>query len=361
MRLLASPERQAILENIKSLMLLKLTSKPKVKAMPTAPSPQNHLRQNDLITVFGGTGFLGRHIVRRLSKTGYRLRIATRRPNEALFLKTNGKPGQIEIVQANLRDADSIAAALEGAHGVVNAVGILFESGKQKFDALLARGAAVLAQKAAAQGISHMVHISAIGADSESPSVYAQNKALGEKAILELMPQAHILRPSIVIGPEDDFFNRFGAMSMLAPALPLIGGGETRFQPVSVFDVADAVAACFGSATFGSAAAGIYELGGPDIYSFKDLMVLLNEQTGHNRLLVPLPFFAARLIASVAQFSTLIGMQPLLTPDQLLLLKRDNIVSDGFEERGLAALGIEARPIENELDYLARYRPHGKK
>ena len=329
--------------------------------MPSAPSPQNRLRENDLITVFGGTGFLGRHIVRRLSKAGYRLRIATRRPNEALFLKTNGKPGQIEIVQANLRDADSIAAALEGAHGVVNAVGILFESGKQKFDALLARGAAVLAQKAAAQGISHMVHISAIGADSESPSSYARNKALGESAILELMPQAHILRPSIVIGPEDDFFNRFGAMSMLAPALPLIGGGETRFQPVSVFDVADAVAACFGSAAFGSAAAGIYELGGPDIYSFKALMVLLNEQTGRNRLLVPLPFFAARLIASVAQFSTLIGMQPLLTPDQLLLLKRDNIVSDGFAERGLAALGIEARPIENELDYLARYRPHGKK
>ena len=319
-------------------------------------SALNSLPPNALITVFGGTGFLGRHIVRRLSKTGYRLRIATRRPNEALFLKTNGTPGQIDIVQANIRDAASIAAALDGADAVVNAVGILYESGKQKFDAVQARGAALIADAAAKHGLSHMVHISAIGADGDSASSYAQSKATGEAAVQELMPQAHILRPSIVIGPEDDFFNRFAAMAMLAPALPLIGGGETRYQPVSVFDVAEAVAACLSGA-----APGLYELGGPDILSFKQLMEMLNGATGRNRLLVPLPFFAANMIAAIAQFSTLLGIQPLLTPDQIILLKSDNIVGADFAERDLAALGIEARPIAGQLDYLARFRPHGKK
>ncbi|MCH1542835.1 MAG: complex I NDUFA9 subunit family protein [Alphaproteobacteria bacterium] len=327
------------------------------------PAP-NALSKNALITIFGGTGFLGRHIVRRLSKQGYRLRIATRRPNEALFLKTNGKPGQIEIVQANIRDAASIAAALDGAQGVVNAVGILFESGKQKFEAVQARGAALVADAAAKQGITHMVHISAIGADADSASSYATSKATGEAAVLECVPQAHILRPSIVIGPEDDFFNRFAAMSMVAPALPLIGGGETRYQPVSVFDVAEAVAACLGGSADSpkaGAEAGIYELGGPDILSFKQLMEMLNGATGRNRLLVPLPFFAAAMIAAVAQFSTLIGVSPLLTPDQIILLKSDNIVGDDKTVRDFAALGISPRPIAGQLDYLSRYRPHGKK
>ena len=314
------------------------------------------LPQNALITVFGGTGFLGRHIVRRLSKSGHRLRIATRRPNEALFLKTNGTPGQIDIVQANIRDAASIAAALEGADAVINTVGILYESGRQKFDAVQAWGAALIADAAANCGLSHMVHISAIGADANSESSYAQSKATGETAVQELMPQAHILRPSIVIGPEDDFFNRFASMAMLAPALPLIGGGETRYQPVSVFDVADAVAACLNGAK-----SDIYEIGGPDILSFKQLMELLNQETGRKRLLLPLPFFVASMIAAIAQFSALFGMQPLLTPDQIILLKSDNIVGADFTNRDLAALGIEARPIAGELGYLARYRPHGKK
>lgn len=323
--------------------------------------PASHmLSQNALITVFGGTGFLGRHIVRRLSKQGYRLRIATRRPNEALFLKTNGKPGQIEIMQANIRDAASVAAALDGAQGVVNAVGILFESGKQKFDAVQARGAALIGDAAAKQGITHMVHISAIGADADSASSYAQSKATGEAAVMACVPTAHILRPSIVIGPEDDFFNRFAAMSMIAPALPLIGGGTTRYQPVSVFDVAEAVAACLGS-TDQKIDAGNYELGGPDILTFKQLMELLNEVTGRHRWLMPLPFFAARMIAALAQFSTLIGVAPLLTPDQIILLKSDNIVSDEAHGRDFAALGITPRPIAGQLDYLARYRPHGKK
>lgn len=309
------------------------------------------LQKNALITVFGGTGFLGRHIVRRLAKAGYRLRIATRRPNEALFLKTNGVPGQIDIVQANIRDEASTQAALAGADGVVNAVGILFESGKQKFHALQAEGAARIAAAAKAEGIAHMVHISAIGADAASASLYAQSKAAGEDAVMAALPQAHILRPSIVIGPEDDFFNRFAGMAMLAPALPLIGGGVTKYQPVSVFDVATAVEACFAGAQ-----AGLYELGGPDVLSFKQLMEMLLAEIGRDRLLVPLPFAAAAPIAALAQFMP----KPLLTPDQLILLKCDNLVAEGA--RSFADLGVVPQPIAGILpDYLARYRPAGKK
>ena len=308
------------------------------------------LEQDSLITVFGGTGFLGRHIVRSLAKRGWRLRIATRRPNEAGHLKTNGSPGQIELVHANIRDDASVAAAMQGADAVVNAVGILFESGKQKFAAVQADGAARVAEAAAQTGIEHMVHVSAIGADAASASLYAQSKAAGEQAVLAAMPGAHILRPSIVVGPEDDFFNRFGAMAMLAPALPLIGGGETRYQPVVVFDVAAAVAACFDGA-----AGGTYELGGPDVLSFKQLMRMLLDEISRNRLLVPLPFAAARLIATVAQFMP----RPLLTPDQVILLKSDNIVAS--DARGLSDLGISAQPIAAILpDYLSRYRPAGK-
>lgn len=309
------------------------------------------LRKNALITVFGGTGFLGRHIVKRLAKAGYRLRIATRRPNEALFLKTNGTPGQIEIVQANIRDDASTKAALSGADGVVNAVGILFESGKQKFHALQAEGAARIGEAAKAEGIEAMVHISAIGADANSASLYAQSKAAGEAAITAALPQSHILRPSIVVGPEDDFFNRFAAMAMIAPALPLIGGGVTQYQPVSVFDVAAAVEACFAGAD-----AGIYELGGPDRLSFKQLMEMLLAETGRDRLLVPMPFAAARVIATFAQFMP----KPLLTPDQLILLKSDNVVADGA--RGFDEFGLTPEPIAGLLpSYLARYRPSSKK
>lgn len=309
------------------------------------------LHKNALITVFGGTGFLGRHIVKRLAKAGYRLRIATRRPNEALFLKTNGTPGQIEIVQANIRDDASTKAALSGADGVVNAVGILFESGKQKFHALQAEGAARIGEAAKAEGIEAMVHISAIGADANSASLYAQSKAAGEAAITAALPQSHILRPSIVVGPEDDFFNRFAAMAMIAPALPLIGGGVTQYQPVSVFDVAAAVEACFAGAD-----AGIYELGGPDRLSFKQLMEMLLAETGRDRLLVPMPFAAARMIATFAQFMP----KPLLTPDQLILLKSDNVVADGA--RGFGEFGLTPEPIAGLLpSYLARYRPSSKK
>ena len=309
------------------------------------------LEQNSLITIFGGTGFLGRHIVARLAKRGWRLRIVTRRPNEALHVKTNGVPGQIELVQGNIRDDASVAAALDGADAVINAVGILFESGKQKFAAVQAEGAQRIAHMAAQQGITHFVQISAIGADENSASLYAQSKAAGEQAVLQAVPSAHILRPSIVVGPEDDFFNRFGAMAMLAPALPLIGGGDTRYQPVAVFDVAAAVEACLDGA-----AGDIYELGGPDVLSFKQLMQMLLAEIRRDRLLVPLPFAAAKLIAAFAQFMP----KPLLTPDQVILLKSDNIVSD--EAAGFEALAITPQPIAAIVpDYLARYRPAGKK
>ena len=309
------------------------------------------LEQNSLITIFGGTGFLGRHIVARLAKRGWRLRIVTRRPNEALHVKTNGVPGQIELVQGNIRDDASVAAALDGADAVINAVGILFESGKQKFAAVQAEGAQRIAQMAAQQGIAHFVQISAIGADENSASLYAQSKAAGEQAVLQALPSAHILRPSIVVGPEDDFFNRFSAMAMLAPALPLIGGGDTRYQPVAVFDVAAAVEACLDGA-----AGDIYELGGPDVLSFKQLMQMLLAEIRRDRLLVPLPFAAAKLIAAFAQFMP----KPLLTPDQVILLKSDNIVSD--EAAGFEALAITPQPIAAIVpDYLARYRPAGKK
>tara|TARA_B110000971_G_scaffold220351_1_gene263704 strand:+ start:1172 stop:2143 length:972 start_codon:yes stop_codon:yes gene_type:complete len=313
------------------------------------------LQKNARITVFGGTGFVGRHTVRRLAKAGYQIRVATRRPNEALHLKTGGKPGQIEIVQANIRDDASVANALEGADAAINAVGILFETGKQKFATVQAQGGVRVAKAAAAEKIKNFVHISAIGADAQSASLYAQSKAAAEHGVLEALPTAHILRPSIVIGPEDDFFNRFAGLAMVAPALPLIGGGTTRYQPVSVFDVAAAVEACL-TGTQARAPSGTYELGGPDVLTFKQLMELLLVEIGRNRLLVPMPFLAARVIASVAQFMP----KPLLTPDQLILLKSDNLVGDNA--MGFDTLGLKPTPIAALLpDYLWRFRPSGKK
>ncbi|MEC8247683.1 MAG: complex I NDUFA9 subunit family protein, partial [Pseudomonadota bacterium] len=248
--------------------------------------------EKGLVVVFGGSGFVGRHIVRRLAKDGFKLRAVMRRPNEALFLKTAGRTGQIELVQGNIRDEASSRAALQGASAVINAVGILYETGPQKFDAVQSAGAARLATLAAEQGIDRFIQISAIGADAGSASAYARSKAEGEAAILAACPQAHVLRPSIVVGPEDDFFNRFARMAQLAPALPLIGGGLTRYQPVSVFDVAQAVAACLTGAP-----SGIYELGGPQIYSFRELMELMLDKIGKRRLLAPLPFAAAGVLA----------------------------------------------------------------
>jgi uncharacterized protein YbjT (DUF2867 family) len=308
-----------------------------------------------LVTVFGGSGFLGRHVVRALAQRGYRIRVAVRRPDLAGHLQPLGQVGQIHAVQANLRYPASVEAAARDADVVVNLVGILFERGRQRFDAVQAFGAEAVALAAAAFG-ARLVHVSAIGADETAPSHYARSKAMGEKLALAAAPSAVVLRPSIVFGPEDDFFNKFGNLARFMPALPLIGGGHTRFQPVFAGDVAAAVAA----AVEGRAKAGqIYELGGPEAKSFKELMQFVLATVERRRLLMPIPFWAAKLQASMLQLMP----KPLLTPDQVELLRGDIVVSDAAKREGrtLEALGIE--PVAMEIivpSYLWRFRKTGQ-
>ena len=307
-----------------------------------------------LVTVFGGSGFLGRHVVRALAREGYRVRPAVRRPDLAGHLQPLGRVGQIHAVQANLRYPESVEAAVRDADVVVNLVGILFERGKQGFDAVQAEGAACVARAAAAVG-ARVVHVSALGADKDSPALYARSKAAGEAAVLAAVPGATILRPSILFGPEDDFFNRFAALARMSPALPLIGGGETRFQPVFVGDVAQAVMRAVG----GWAKGGTYEFGGPEVKTFRALMEYVLAVTERSRLLVPLPFGLARLQAMVLQLMP----KPLLTPDQVELLRGDNIVSEAAtrEGRTLAAFGIEPAAMEAIVpSYLWRFRKAGQ-
>ena len=308
-----------------------------------------------LVTVFGGSGFLGRHVVRALAKRGYRIRVAVRRPDLAGHLQPLGRVGQIHAVQANLRYPASVEAAARDADVLVNLVGILFERGRQRFDAVQAFGAEAVALAAAAFG-ARLVHVSAIGAGEKAPSHYARSKAMGEKLALAAVPSAVILRPSIVFGPEDDFFNKFASLARFVPALPLIGGGHTRFQPVFAGDVASAVAA----AIEGRAKAGqIYELGGPEAKSFKELMQFVLATIERRRLLVPIPFWVAKLQASMLQLMP----KPLLTPDQVELLRGDIVVSDAAKREGrtLEALGIE--PVAMEIvvpSYLWRFRKTGQ-
>ena len=308
-----------------------------------------------LVTVFGGSGFLGRHVVRALVREGYRVRPAVRRPDLAGHLQPLGRVGQIHAVQANLRYPESIEAAVRGADAVVNLVGILFERGKQRFEAVQAEGAAAVARAAAAVG-ARMVHVSALGADAGSPALYGRSKAAGEAGVLAAVPDATILRPSILFGPEDDFFNRFAALARMSPALPLIGGGATKFQPVFVGDVAQAIMRAVG----GQAKDGtIYELGGPEVKSFRELMEYVLAVTERKRLLVPLPFGLAKLQAMVLQFMP----KPLLTPDQVELLRVDNVVSEAAtaEGRTLAAFGIEPAAMEAIVpSYLWRFRKSGQ-
>ena len=308
-----------------------------------------------LVTVFGGSGFLGRHVVRALAKRGYRIRVAVRRPDLAGHLQPLGRVGQIHAVQANLRYPASVEAAARDADVLVNLVGILFERGRQRFDAVQASGAEAVALAAAAFG-ARLVHVSAIGADEKAPSHYARSKAMGEKLALAAVPSAVVLRPSIVFGPEDDFFNKFASLARFVPALPLIGGGHTRFQPVFAGDVASAVAA----AIEGRAKAGqIYELGGPEAKSFKELMQFVLATIERRRLLVPIPFWVAKLQASMLQLMP----KPLLTPDQVEMLRGDIVVSDAAKREGrtLEALGIE--PVAMEIivpSYLWRFRKTGQ-
>jgi len=316
----------------------------------TARSPYD-----TLVTVYGGSGFLGRHVVRALAKRHYRIRVAVRRPELAGYLQPLGRVGQIHAVQANLRNAPSVEAAARDAQVIVNLVGVLFERGRQRFDSVHAYGAEQIALAAHAHG-AHMVHVSAIGADENSPSAYARSKAKAEQLVWAAQPSAAIMRPSIMFGPEDDFFNRFAALARLSPALPLIGGGLTRFQPVFVGDVATAIA----DAVDGNVRPGtIYELGGPDVRTFKELMQFVLATTERKRLLIPIPFFVARMQAMFLQYLP----KPLLTPDQVELLRADNIVSESAtaEKRTLQGLGIEPEPIEAIVpSYLWRFRKTGQ-
>lgn len=308
-----------------------------------------------LVTIFGASGFLGRHVVRALARDGYRIRAAVRRPDLAFHLQPLGRVGQIHAVQANIRHPASVEAAVHDSAVVINLVGILFERGRQRFTAVHAGGAEVVARAAAAHG-ARLVHVSAIGADENATARYARTKGLGEQAALAAVPEAVIFRPSIIFGPDDVFFNKFAGMARMSPFLPLVGGGRTRFQPVFGGDVGEAVA----KAVAGEAKPGtIYELGGPEVYTFKDLMRFVLATIDRRRLLLPIPFWVAKLIGQLLQFLP----APLLTPDQVELLKHDNVVSESAlaEERTLKGLGIEPRSIEAIVpSYLWRYRKTGQ-
>ena len=315
--------------------------------------------EGSLVTVFGGSGFVGRHAVRALAREGWRVRAAVRRPDLAGYLQPMGRVGQVHPVQANLRYPDSVRAAVEGAQAVVNLVAILVKSGKQTFEALHVAGAQAAARAAREAGAKTFVHISAIGADRRSPARYARTKAAGEEAVLAEFPGAVILRPSLVFGPEDALFNRFAAMARTAPFLPLIGGGRTRLQPVYVADVAEAIAAaCAGKVKGGT----IYELGGPEVVTFRELLDNVQKWSGRKRRYLSLPFALAKL-GALATLPLPNAMRP-LTVDQVRMLQRPNVVSDAAlkEGRTLAAFGID-RPHGMAAivpAYLERFQPHGQ-
>lgn len=310
-----------------------------------------------LVTVFGGSGFVGRHVVRTLVKRGYRVRVAVRRPDLAGFLLPSGSVGQIALVQANLRYRQSVDRAVEGASHVVNCVGILFESGRNSFDSVQDFGGRAVAEAAKAAG-AKLVHISAIGADLGSQSSYARSKGRAEAAILSIAPDAVILRPSIVFGPEDSFFNKFAAMAKMFPALPLIGGGKTKFQPVYVEDVAQAVVLGVDGTVPGGK---IYELGGPEVLTFRECLELVLRTIRRQRPLVSLPFGVASMLGSVASLIPLIT--PPITSDQVALLRHDNVVSqDAIRDgRTLEGMGIRPTLLSSVIpSYLVQYRPQGQ-
>jgi uncharacterized protein YbjT (DUF2867 family) len=314
------------------------------------------LNNSALITLYGGSGFIGRHVVRAIAMTGARMRVAVRRPELALHLQPLGGVGQINAVQANVRYPDSLLAAANGADAVVNLVGILFPAGQQTFKAVQDEGARHVAEAARSAGVGTLVHISAIGASADAPSVYGRTKAAGEVAVKAAFPNAVILRPSIVFGPEDDFFNRFAALARIAPALPLIGGGKTRLQPVFVGDVARAVVA---GLTGKAGAGGPYELGGPEVLTLKEVMQRLLAYAMRKRLLMPEPFWLAKLQAAFLQWLP----EPPLTVDQVRLLETDNVVSEAaaWAGRTLDGLGIEPVAVAAVVPgYLEQFRPRGQ-
>jgi uncharacterized protein YbjT (DUF2867 family) len=319
----------------------------------------SRLEQGSLVTVFGGSGFVGRHAVRALAADGWRVRAAVRRPDLAGHLQPMGAVGQIHAVQANVRFPDSVRRAVEGADAVVNLVGILAKSGQQTFRAVHADGARAIAEAALAAGAKTLVHVSAIGADKRSKANYARTKAAGEAAVLERFPDAVILRPSLVFGPEDQLFNRFAALAGFSPFLPLIGGGRTRLQPVYAGDVAEAIAvACAGQGKPHT----VYELGGPEVVTFRELLDKTMAWSGRRRLYLRLPFGLAKL-GALLTVPLPNGMRP-LTVDQIRMLQVDNVVGKIAEAEGrtLAGLGIEHPQTMEAVvpGYLERFQPHGQ-
>jgi len=309
----------------------------------------------NLVTVFGGSGFIGAQAVRQLARAGWRIRVAVRNPAAAYAMRLHGDVGQIDIVQANVRNAPSLRRALSGATAAVNLVGVMRDSGRQGFQALHAMGAHNVATAAKAEGVHRMVQMSALGADAASPSKYARTKAEGEAAAREIYPDAVVVRPSIVFGPEDNFFNRFAAMAQVSPVLPLLGGGHTRFQPVFVGDVGKALARAAASS---DTAGQTYELGGPAVFSFRQLMELTLAEIGKRRLLLPLPWPVAGMIGTAGDLAGVLVTPP-ITSDQVKLLKADNVVSGACP--GLAELGITPTTLEAVLpSYLYRYRKGGQ-
>lgn len=311
---------------------------------------------SQLVTIFGGSGFVGRYIARRMAKAGWRVRVAVRNPNEALFVKPYGAVGQVEPIFCNIRDDASVANALAGADAAVNCVGTFDKNGRNNFEAVQAEAPGRIARLAADAGLRRLIHISAIGADADSDSEYARTKAEGEANVLAHMPEAVILRPSIMFGQEDGFFNRFASMSRFGPVLPVVGA-ETRFQPVFVDDVAAAVEA----SVLGNNS-GVYELGGPDVETFRTLMEDMLDIVRRRRLILNIPFWAARIMApcfSAAQFLSLGIVKAPITSDQVASLQYDNVVTEGA--KGLADLGIRPTAMGAILpDYLWRYRPSGQ-
>jgi uncharacterized protein YbjT (DUF2867 family) len=324
----------------------------------------DEVKRNDLVTVFGGSGFIGRHVVRALADRGWRVRVACRRPDLAYFLQPLGRVGQVQPMQANLRFPDSLAAAVRGADAVVNLVGVLAESASQSFDAVHAAGAAAIGKAAADAGISNVVHVSAIGASDTSKAAYARTKAQGEAGIRKAVPATIVLRPSVVFGPDDSFFNRFAAMARIMPVLPLIGA-DTKFQPVFVGDVASAVV----TALEGGAKAGAtYELGGPEVATFHDLVSFVCKETGRRRKLTSLGFGAGNAMAALTELASKLslGLFPEMlttTRDQVEMLRHDNVVSDAAKAEGRTLEGLGVTPESFRAiapTYLWRYRRSGQ-
>ena len=309
-----------------------------------------------LVVVIGGSGFIGRHVVRRLAARGARIRVAVRRPDRARFLQPMGDVGQISIAQTNLRNEASVRAAVSGADAVVNLCGVLSKQGPQTFDALHVAGAGLAARLAAEAGAGAFIQVSAIGAGARSRSAYARSKAAGEAAVRGAFPKATIVRPSIVFGRDDEFFNRFAALARVSPVLPVFGhgltnAGATRFQPVFAGDIAEAVCRILEDP---AARGETYELGGPAVHTFREIMEMVAAYTGRKRFFVPVPFALARLQATFLQMLP----NPLLTCDQVRLLENDNVAADGA--KGLADLGVAPTPVETVVPgYLARFRKAG--